>query len=129
MTMRGITILRIVGGKYVEGWASEDISRSEEEQRWLSEGGRTNESYLEGVANLPLAEAGLHHSVANEALVRNLTWRFRAAEAPRARAYRAGVASRPSDPAGATARERAQGRRLADSDLLQTGSGGRWRLL
>jgi serine phosphatase RsbU (regulator of sigma subunit) len=81
MTMRGITILRIVGGKCVEGWASEDISRSEEERLWLSEGGRTNESYLEGVANLPLAEASLHHFVTNEALVRNLTWRFRAAEA------------------------------------------------
>jgi steroid delta-isomerase-like uncharacterized protein len=81
MTMRGITILRIVGGKCVEGWASEDIGRSEEEQRWLSQGGRTDEAYLEGVTNLPLAEAGLHHSVANEALLRNLTWRFRAAAA------------------------------------------------
>jgi len=81
MTMRGITILRIVGGRCVEGWASEDIGRSEEEQRWLSEGGRTDEAYLEGVTNLPLAEAGLHHSVSNEALLRNLTWRFRAAAA------------------------------------------------
>src|SRR5215212_11499736 len=81
MTTRGITILRIVGGKCVEGWASVDISRSEEEKLWLSEGGRTDEAYPEGVGNLPLAEDGPHHSTANEALLRNLTWRFRAAEA------------------------------------------------
>jgi serine phosphatase RsbU (regulator of sigma subunit)/predicted ester cyclase len=81
VTMTGITILRIVEGRCVEGWASEDIGRSEEEQRWLSERGRSDEAYLEGIASLPLAEAGLHHSVGNEALVRNLTWRFRAAEA------------------------------------------------
>jgi steroid delta-isomerase-like uncharacterized protein len=81
MTTRGITILRIVGGKCVEGWASVDISRSEEEKRWLSEGGRTDEAYPEGGGNLPLAEVGPHHSTANEALLRNLTWRFRAAEA------------------------------------------------
>jgi steroid delta-isomerase-like uncharacterized protein len=81
MRTRGITILRIVRDRCVEGWACEDISRSEEEQRWLSEGGRTDEAYLEGVANLLLDEASLHHSVANEALVRNLTWRSRAVEA------------------------------------------------
>src|SRR3712207_766325 len=32
MTAGGITILRIAGGRFVEGWASLDISRSEEEQ-------------------------------------------------------------------------------------------------
>ncbi len=66
MTARGITILRIAGGRCVEGWASLDISRSEEEQRWLSEGGKTDEAY---------------HSSVNEAFARNLTWRLRAAEA------------------------------------------------
>jgi serine phosphatase RsbU (regulator of sigma subunit)/predicted ester cyclase len=85
MTTRGITIHRIAGGKCVEGWASVDISRSEEEQRWLSESGRTDEAYPEGVGDLPLAETGPHHfsvpEAVNEALVRNLTWRFRAAEA------------------------------------------------
>jgi steroid delta-isomerase-like uncharacterized protein len=81
MTTTGITIHRIVGGKCVEGWASVDISRSEEEQRWLSEGGRTDETYLERVANLPSAGVLPHHSSVNEAFVRNLTWRFRAAEA------------------------------------------------
>jgi predicted ester cyclase len=81
LTTTGITIHRIVGGKCVEGWVNVDISRSEEEQRWLSEGGRTDEAYLERVANLPLAEVGPHHSPFNEAFVRTLTWRMRAAEA------------------------------------------------
>jgi hypothetical protein len=47
LTTTGITINRIVGGRCVEGWASVDISRSEEEQQWLSEGGRPTEAYLE----------------------------------------------------------------------------------
>src|ERR671914_290168 len=81
MTTRGITILRIAGGRCVEGWASIDISRSEEEQRWLSEGGRTDEAYLERVANQPSASIVPHHSSVNEAIARNLTWRLRAAEA------------------------------------------------
>ena len=81
MTTTGITIHRIVGGKCVEGWVSVDISRLEEEQQWLSEGGRTDEAYLERVAYLPSAGAVPHHSSVNEAFARNLTWRFRAAEA------------------------------------------------
>ena len=44
MRATGITIYRIVGGKAVEGWSSVAISRSEEEQRWLSEGGTTDEA-------------------------------------------------------------------------------------
>jgi steroid delta-isomerase-like uncharacterized protein len=79
LTTTGITIHRIVGGKCVEGWVSVDISRSEEEKQWLSEGGRTDEPYPEGVANLPSAGVIPHHSSVNEAFVRNLTWRFRAA--------------------------------------------------
>ncbi len=79
LTTTGITIHRIVGGKCVEGWVSVDISRSEEEQRWLSEGGRTDEPYLDGVANPPSADIIPHHSSVNDAFVRNLTWRFRAA--------------------------------------------------
>ena len=85
MTTRGITIHRIAGGRCVESWGSADVSRSEEERRWLSEGARTDEAYPEGVGDLPLAEARPHHfsttDAFNEALVRNLTWRFRAAEA------------------------------------------------
>src|ERR671917_245435 len=81
MTAGGITILRIAGGKAVEGWASIGISRSEEEQRWLSEGGRTDEAYLERVANQPSASVLPHHSSVTEAFARSLTWRLRAAEA------------------------------------------------
>src|SRR3712207_4121552 len=81
MTAGGIAILRIAGGKCVEGWASLDISRSEEERRWLSEGGRIDEAYLERVANQPSASIVPHHSSVNEAFARSLTWRLRAAEA------------------------------------------------
>jgi serine phosphatase RsbU (regulator of sigma subunit)/predicted ester cyclase len=81
MTTTGITILRIAEGKCVEGWASIDISRSEEERRWLSEGGRTDEAYLERVANQPSASVLPHHASVTEAFARSLTWRMRAAEA------------------------------------------------
>jgi serine phosphatase RsbU (regulator of sigma subunit)/predicted ester cyclase len=85
MTLRGITIHRIAGGRCVEGWASVDVSHTEEERRWLSEGGRIGEAYPEGVAELPSAEADPQRfsvtEAFNEALVRNLTWRFRAAQA------------------------------------------------
>ena len=81
MTTGGITILRIAEGRFVEGWASIDISRSEEERRWLSEGGKTDEAYLERVANQPSASIVPHHSSVTEAFARSLTWRLRAAEA------------------------------------------------
>jgi predicted ester cyclase len=81
MTAGGITILRIAEGRFVEGWASLDISRSEEERRWLSEGGKTDEAYLERVANQPSASIVPHHSSVTEAFARSLTWRLRAAEA------------------------------------------------
>jgi len=80
MTATGITIYSIVGGKAVEGWSSVAISRSEEEQRWLSEGGSTDEAYPEG-GDIPLPGLGLERSPAFDTLIRNLTWRFRAAEA------------------------------------------------
>jgi predicted ester cyclase len=80
ITASGITIYRITGGKAVEGWSSIDISRSEEEQRWLSEGGRTDEAYPES-GDIPLLWAGPERSPTFDALTRNLTWRFRAAEA------------------------------------------------
>jgi len=80
MTATGITIYRIVGVKAVEGWSSVAISRSEEEQRWLSEGGTTDEAYPEG-GDVPLPGLGLERSPAFDTLIRNLTWRFRAAEA------------------------------------------------
>jgi predicted ester cyclase len=80
MRATGITIYRIVGGKAVEGWSIVAISRSEEEQRWLSEGGRTDEAYPES-GDVPLPGLDLERSPAFDALIRNLTWRFRAAEA------------------------------------------------
>jgi serine phosphatase RsbU (regulator of sigma subunit)/predicted ester cyclase len=80
MTATGITIYRITGSKAVEGWSSVAISRSEEEQRWLSEGGRTDKAYTESGDN-SLPGLGLERSPAFDALIRNLTWRFRAAEA------------------------------------------------
>ena len=81
LTTTGITIHRIVGGKCVESWVSVDISRSEEEQQWLSEGGRTDEACLKRVPNLPSAGVVPYHSSVNEAFTRNLTWRIRAAAA------------------------------------------------
>ena len=80
MRATGITIYRIVGGKAVEGWSSVAISRSEEEQRWLSEGGTTDDAHPES-GDIPLPGLGLERSPAFDALIRNLTWRFRAAEA------------------------------------------------
>jgi serine phosphatase RsbU (regulator of sigma subunit)/predicted ester cyclase len=80
MTATGITIYRITGSKAVEGWSSVAISRSEEEQRWLSEGGRTDKAYTES-GDISLPGLGLERSPAFDALIRNLTWRFRAAEA------------------------------------------------
>jgi predicted ester cyclase len=80
ITASGITIYRITGGKAVEGWTSIDISRSEEEQRWLSEGGTTDEAYPES-GDIPLIWAGREHTPTFDALTRNITWRFRAAEA------------------------------------------------
>src|SRR5215216_845370 len=80
MRATGITIYRIVGGKAVEGWSSVAISRSEEEQRWLSEGRTTDDAYPEG-GDVPLPGLDLERSPAFDALIRNLTWRFRAEEA------------------------------------------------
>jgi len=80
MTATGITIYRIAEGKAVEGWSSVAISRSEEEQRWLSEGRKTDIAYPES-GDIPLPGLGLERSPAFDALIRNLTWRFRAAEA------------------------------------------------
>jgi predicted ester cyclase len=80
MRATGITIYRIVGGKAVEGWSSVAISRSEEEQRWLSEGRTTDDAYPEG-GDIPLPGLDLERSPAFDSLIRNLTWRFRAAEA------------------------------------------------
>ena len=61
MTATGINIYRIVGGKAVEGWASIDINRSVEEQRWLSEGERSDEAHPES-GDIPPAGVRPEHS-------------------------------------------------------------------
>jgi serine phosphatase RsbU (regulator of sigma subunit)/predicted ester cyclase len=81
MRAGGITILRITEGRFVEGWASIDSSRSEEERRWLSEGGKTEEAYPERAANRPSASIVGHHTSVTEAFARGLSWRLRVAEA------------------------------------------------
>jgi predicted ester cyclase len=75
-TMSGITIYRIAEGKAVEGWNSIEVNPTEEEQRWFTEGGgwpgRSSDiSAAERDPSPPFWEV----------LTRNLTWRFRVAEA------------------------------------------------
>src|SRR5215216_5148822 len=71
----GITIFRIDGGKVVEGWTSIDLTPSEEELQRLIEGsGGTTRS------DIALAERHISPQIW-DALTRNLTWRFRVAEA------------------------------------------------
>jgi steroid delta-isomerase-like uncharacterized protein len=71
----GITIFRIDGGKVVESWTSIDLNPSEEELQRLTEGsgGTTREA-------ISLAERDISPQIW-DALTRNLTWRFRVAEA------------------------------------------------
>src|SRR5215211_583976 len=75
VTATGITIFRIDGGKVVEGWTSIDLTPSEEELQRLIEGsGGTTRG------DIALAERGISPQIW-DALTRNLTWRFRVAEA------------------------------------------------
>src|SRR5215218_9838254 len=75
VTATGITIFRIDGGKVVEGWTSIDLTPSEEELQRLIEGsGGTTRS------DIALAERHISPQIW-DALTRNLTWRFRVAEA------------------------------------------------
>jgi steroid delta-isomerase-like uncharacterized protein len=75
VTATGITVLRIAGGKVVEGWTSTDLSPTEEEMRWLSEGGGWTRS-----SDIPATERDTAPQLW-DVLTRNLTWRFRVAEA------------------------------------------------
>jgi predicted ester cyclase len=74
-TMSGITIYRIAEGKAVEGWNSIEVNPTEEEKRWLTEGGgwprRSDEIPAEDDPSPPFWEV----------LTRNLSWRSRVAEA------------------------------------------------
>jgi steroid delta-isomerase-like uncharacterized protein len=70
----GITVFRISGGMVVESWTSIDLSPTEEELQWLTEGGGGARS-----ADISLAERGTSPPIW-DVLTRNLTWRSRVAE-------------------------------------------------
>jgi steroid delta-isomerase-like uncharacterized protein len=76
VTATGITIFRIAGGKVVESWTSIDLNPSEKEVQWLTEGGGWARS-----GEIPAMESDPSSPMIWEVLTRNLTWRFRVAEA------------------------------------------------
>jgi steroid delta-isomerase-like uncharacterized protein len=76
VTATGITVYRIAGKKVVENWTSFDLSPTEEELRWLTEGGRWPRS-----GGIPATERDTSQIPIWDVLTRNLTWRFRVAEA------------------------------------------------
>jgi predicted ester cyclase len=75
-TMSGITIYRIAKGKAVEGWNSIEVNLTEEEQRWLTEGG----GWSKRSGDIPATERDPSPSFW-DVLTRNLTWRSRVTEA------------------------------------------------
>ena len=75
-TMSGITIYRIAEGKAVEGWNSIEVNPTEEEQRWLTEGGE----WPGRSGDIPTTERDRSPPFW-EVLTRNLSWRSRVAEA------------------------------------------------
>src|SRR5215210_3256743 len=75
-TATGISVLRIAGGKVVENWSSINLSPTEEEQRWLTEGGEWPRS-----GEIPATERDTSRPTVLGALTRTLTWRMRVAEA------------------------------------------------
>jgi steroid delta-isomerase-like uncharacterized protein len=75
MAATGITVFRIAGGKVVEGWTSMDLSPTDEELRWLTEGGGWPRS-----GDIPSTER-LPATPNWDVLTRNLTWRLRVEEA------------------------------------------------
>jgi steroid delta-isomerase-like uncharacterized protein len=76
MAATGISIFRIAGGKVVEGWTSMDLSPTDEELRWLTEGG----GGWPRSGDIPLTER-VPATPNWDVLTRNLTWRFRVAQA------------------------------------------------
>jgi predicted ester cyclase len=75
-TMSGITIYRLAEGKAVEGWNSIEVNPTEEEQRWLTEGG----GWPGRSGDIPATERDRSPPFW-EVLTRNLSWRSRVAEA------------------------------------------------
>ena len=76
VTATGITHFRIAGGKVVEAWTSTDLSPTEEEKRWLTEGG----SEWPRSGDIPATERDTSPQIW-DVLTQNLTWRARVAEA------------------------------------------------
>jgi steroid delta-isomerase-like uncharacterized protein len=77
MAATGISVYRIAGGKVVENWTNIDLSPTEEEQRWLMEGG----GWPRRSGDIPATERDTSRIPIWDVLTRNLTWRFRVAEA------------------------------------------------
>jgi predicted ester cyclase len=77
-TMSGISVLRIAGGKAVEGWNSVEVNPTEEEQRWLTEGGG---EWPRSSGDIPAPERDDPSPPFWDVLTRNLTWHSRVAEA------------------------------------------------
>jgi predicted ester cyclase len=75
-TMSGISIYRIAQGKAVEGWNSIEVNATEEEKRWLTEGGE----WPRRSGDIPATERDRSPPFW-EVLTRNLTWHSRVAEA------------------------------------------------
>jgi steroid delta-isomerase-like uncharacterized protein len=75
LTVTGISIYRIAEGKAVEGWIIIDLSPTEEELRWLTEGGGWPKS-----GKVTATERDPSPLIW-DVFTRNLTWRFRVAEA------------------------------------------------
>jgi len=77
MAATGISVYRIAGGKVVENWTNIDLSPTEEEQRWLMGGG----GWPRRSGDIPATERDTSQIPIWDVLTRNLTWRFRVAEA------------------------------------------------
>jgi steroid delta-isomerase-like uncharacterized protein len=77
VTTTGITVYRIAGGKVVENWTGTDLSPTEEEQRWLTEGGG---GWPRRSGDIPATERDTSPQIWG-VLPRNLTWRLRVEEA------------------------------------------------
>jgi steroid delta-isomerase-like uncharacterized protein len=77
MAATGISVYRMAGGKVVENWTNIDLSPTEKEQRWLMEGG----GWPRRSPDIPATERDTSQSLIWDVLTRNLTWRFRVAEA------------------------------------------------
>jgi serine phosphatase RsbU (regulator of sigma subunit) len=76
VTATGITHFRIAGGKVVEAWTSTDLSPTEEELRWLTEGG----GGWPRSGDIPVTERDTSPQIW-DVLTQNLTWQSRVAEA------------------------------------------------